>query len=88
MRCLIAYDISDPRRLQRVHRHLQQYARPMQRSVFLFEGKQTDFDRCLAGLEERINRRQDDVRIYAIATPAKLITAGRPLEPEGILLSN
>jgi CRISPR-associated protein Cas2 len=87
MQCLIAYDISDSRRLQRVHRHLQQYARAIQRSVFLFEGEQADFDRCFAGIEQRINRHHDDVRVYAISTLSQLITAGRPLNPEGIWLS-
>jgi CRISPR/Cas system-associated endoribonuclease Cas2 len=40
MRYLIAYDISESRRLQRVQRHMQQYARPLQRSVFLYEGNE------------------------------------------------
>ncbi len=88
MRCLIAYDICEPRRLQRVQRHLQQYARPLQRSVYLFEGNEADFSRCLTGLEQRIDAHHDDIRIYGIARMSQLQSIGAGLNPEGIWLSS
>lgn len=87
MRYLIAYDISEPRRLQRVQRHMQQYARALQRSVFFYEGNEADFQRCLAGLRERIDPRHDDVRIYGIGALNQWLMAGRNLNPEGVWLS-
>ena len=87
MRCLICYDITAPRRSQRVVRHMQQHARAVQLSIFLFEGNKAAFERCLDGLKKRIDPKKDDVRIYAIGSPTQLIMAGLPLEPEGVWLS-
>lgn len=87
MRYLIAYDIRDPCRLRRVHRHLTQYARAIQYSVYLYDGNETGFARCVAGLHERIDPCHDDVRIYGIGAPGQLLTAGRELNPEGVWLS-
>ena len=39
MRHIIAYDISDPRRLQKAHRYLIQHAIPLQNSIFLHIGR-------------------------------------------------
>ncbi len=35
---LVCYDISDPRRLQRVHKTISRHGIPLQYSVFLIEG--------------------------------------------------
>lgn len=88
MRCLIAYDIADRRRLQRVQRHMQQYGRALQRSVYLFEGHDAVLARCLDGLKQRIDPTCDDVRLYAISQTARLLSAGRPLSLEGVWLGS
>ncbi|PIV91502.1 MAG: CRISPR-associated protein Cas2, partial [Gallionellales bacterium CG17_big_fil_post_rev_8_21_14_2_50_54_146] len=51
MRCwLIGYDITSPKRLQRVYRVLLRYATPIEYSVFLFTGTECGKQRCLAEL--------------------------------------
>lgn len=87
MRCLIAYDIADPRRLRRVQRHLAQHARPLQRSVYLFDGTDGLLARCVDGLQARIDPACDDVRLYALTQDARLLGAGRPLTPDGVWLA-
>ena len=39
MRYLLGYDISDPKRLQKVYRRMCNYAVPIQYSIFLFDGR-------------------------------------------------
>jgi CRISPR-associated protein Cas2 len=84
---LIAYDITEARRLQKLQRYLQQSARALQRSVYLLEGNQAEFALCLAGIQQRIHPQHDDVRIYRISTPARLLCKGRSLNPEGVWIS-
>lgn len=88
MRCLIAYDIADARRLQRVQRHMQQHARALQRSVYLFEGHDAALARCLDGVKQRIDPACDDVRVYAISQTTRLLHAGKALSVDGIWLDS
>ena len=88
MRYLIAYDIADSRRLQKLQRHMQQYAQSLQRSVYLFEGSEANFNQCLAGIVKRIHPQHDDVRIYAISTPSRLLCKGRNVNTDGVWVSS
>ncbi|NDP59540.1 MAG: CRISPR-associated endonuclease Cas2 [Oxalobacteraceae bacterium] len=87
MRCLICYDIAESRRLQRVGRYMQQHARALQRSIFLFEDNDAAFECCLEGLRQRIDHQEDDVRIYVIGMLSQLTTTGIPLNPEGVWIN-
>lgn len=87
MKCLIAYDIFDPRRVQKVHRYLLQYCQPLQKSVMLFDGTDSAFAQCLAGLKNRLDTRVDDVQIYRISQAQQLQFFGKPRQLDGIWLS-
>ncbi len=78
---LIAYDIRDPRRLQRLHRALCAEALAVQRSVFLVAGSVPAVARLLDRLARLIDPRVDDLRAYPVATPDELWLSGRrPLQ--------
>lgn len=81
---LIAYDISEPRRLRRVHRFLVRHAVPVQYSVFATRASPIKLGEIRAGLAEIIDAREDDVRIYPIPEPADLAVYGRKALPEGL----
>jgi CRISPR-associated protein Cas2 len=83
---LIAYDIADPRRLASVHRYLKRYALAVQYSVFLgwFSARQVDSLR--RGLEQRIDPRRDDVRLYHLPSRTQLYRFGRQWLPERVYL--
>lgn len=81
---LIAYDIADPRRLQRVHRFLSQHAVPVQYSVFATRGSPMKLGLIRAGLAGIVDERDDDVRIYPVPEPAQLTVYGRKALPEGL----
>ena len=69
---IICYDITNPRRLGRIHRTLKQYAVPLQYSVFLFTGSAAQLAQCLARLQAIMDEHSDDIRAYPLplARPA------------------
>ena len=50
---LITYDITNPKRLVRLHRFLVRQATPVQYSVFHFEGSAAQMGRLMADIETR-----------------------------------
>ncbi len=78
---LIAYDIRDPRRLQRLHRALGAEALAVQRSVFLVAASVPAVECLLDRLETLIDPHLDDLRAYPVAAPDELWLSGpRPLQ--------
>lgn len=74
---LIAYDITDPKRLIRLHRFLSKHAIPVQYSVFHYEGSAAQMGRLMADIATRIDERSDDVRGYQLPAQLSVDTIGR-----------
>ncbi|QLB13192.1 CRISPR-associated Cas2 family protein [Bisgaardia hudsonensis] len=85
MQYLIGYDISDEKRLQKIHRRMQKYATPIQYSVFLFEGDQHKLQECLKTILTILNKKEDDLRIYPLSKNSNQWKIGKPILPEGII---
>lgn len=86
---LITYDITEPRRLQRLHRFLRRHATPVQYSVFFFEGSAARMGQLMSQVESRIDPDTDDVRAYQLPDKLSLDTFGRgSLPAETRLLSD
>ena len=81
---VICYDIANPRRLARLHRHLVKCAVPLQYSVFLFSGDTRQLERCMQGAVELIDEKEDDLRVYPLPGRGLKARIGRPALPEGI----
>lgn len=81
---LICYDITCPRRLQRMHRRLCRWATPLQYSVFLLAGSEAQFERCLEAVAELIDPREDDLRGYPLPVRGLQARLGVPALPAGI----
>lgn len=73
---LLAYDIRDPKRLQRVHYYLRKRALAAQQSVFFLYVTDAELKRALDAVAARIDRHRDDVRAYPISHPADVWLAG------------
>lgn len=73
---IIAYDISDPKRLGRVHRLMLKRALPQQRSVFRARMNNVEARKLSAELAELIDSRTDDVRLYALPATLEIIRIG------------
>ncbi len=67
MRWIIAYDISDPRRLQRTARCLAHYAQRVQKSVFLFQGDEQHLVHVLEEAAAQIDPRRDRLQAFPLA---------------------
>lgn len=64
---VIAYDISCPRRLQRVARILEKHALRAQKSVFLFHGDRAAVERLLDEALRAMNPREDVIQAWHLA---------------------
>lgn len=83
---LICYDVRDPQRLVRVHRYLTGVAVPIQYSVFTGFFSERELAAVLAEVEDRIEVRADDVRVYPMPAQPRVVSIGRGMFPRGILL--
>lgn len=83
---LICYDISDPRRLQKLHRYLRQRALPVQYSVFYASLTNNELRRIKDGINLIIEPREDDIRIYHLPDKPAIETLGRDTLPTGLQL--
>ena len=83
---LVCYDIRDPKRLLRVHRFLRSQGFPLQYSVFTVPLTPRRADWLSRRVEELIDPRRDDVRIYPLPDTLEHVTYGRQMFPDGVLL--
>lgn len=66
---LLAYDIANPRRLQRLHYRLRKRALFVQQSVAVLRTSETELRALLAQLEQHFDRGTDDLRVYRVDWP-------------------
>lgn len=86
---LITYDITNPKRLVRLHRFLRKHAVPVQYSVFHFEGSAARMGQLMEQVETRIDPKTDDVRAYQLPEMLSIDTIGRGgLPDETAILSD
>lgn len=83
MQYLIVYDITSPKRLQKIHKYLTEYAIPLQNSTFLFTASQGQFEACWAQLARLIHKHEDDLRAYPLPVGSLQYSLGDKI-PEGI----
>lgn len=81
---LLAYDIADPARLQRVHRAVRQVGLALQYSVFLVAARAGELDSLLRELRGLILDAEDDIRVYPLPVRLEVQRYGRQCLPEGL----
>jgi CRISPR-associated protein Cas2 len=84
---IICYDISNPKRLNHLHRYLVKRAMLIQYSIFLFSGDERQLQRCLEGAVRLIDAGEDDLRAYPLPARGLKVRIGCPVLPEGIYWS-
>ncbi len=84
-RYLVGYDISDEKRLSKIHKVMVKYVTPIQYSVFLFEGKLSILEECIKEVFSIMNKKEDDLRVYPIPNRGKQWIIGKASLPEGII---
>jgi len=68
-RYLLAYDISDPRRLRRVHAVATTYGYPLQYSLFVCDLDEVELVRLERDLRAAIAHREDRISIFDLGPP-------------------
>lgn len=81
---LISYDIRQKNRLQRLHRFLKRFGFAVQESVFLFAGTKDQWHTLKKGVEQRIKKKEDDVRVYRLPAGSCLHFTGSLPWPDGV----
>ena len=88
---VIAYDVSDPRRLRRVARVLERRAVRCQYSVFLFRGSAVALTALLDEIATLIRPAEDVVQAWpvppGVAVGAFARGAVRPVRPAGVVIA-
>lgn len=84
---LIAYDVTDPKRLVKLHRFLRKAAVSVQYSVFVGLLSARQMERILDGVLRRMNCKEDDVRCYPLPERCEVLTVGRQGMPPGVVLA-
>lgn len=85
---LLAYDIADTRRRQKVRRLLEAYGIPVQESVFLLELPRARWHEVEQKLRAITDRVEDDVRVWPLCAqcvPGALLWCGAPRRGPGDL---
>lgn len=82
-RWLLAHDISDKRRLQRVWRFLSKEGVRLQYSVYLLAGTCHQVEAIIDRLLQLIDDRADDVRIYPLTENTRIWGLGTQFNDDG-----
>ena len=85
---LICYDITDPKRLTRLHRWLKRRALPIQYSVFLLNCDARRIDDLLAEAATFIDEKSDDLRCYRLPARGFAARLGAAVLPPGVVLTD
>jgi CRISPR-associated protein Cas2 len=87
---VLAYDVSDPRRLRRLGRFLEKRALRCQYSVFLFQGDRAAVVRLLDEVRPLLDEGQDVIQAWPVAgnsDPQLVRGSPRPVFPAGVVLA-
>lgn len=81
---IIAYDVSAPGRLARVHKYLSKRAFALQYSVFAADLTDKGLSKLMKEITKLINEKEDDVRCYAVPNGIDVRTFGTGRLPKGV----
>ncbi|GAB0149200.1 MULTISPECIES: CRISPR-associated endonuclease Cas2 [Marichromatium] len=83
---LLAYDIADDGRRNRVHREATDLGIALQYSVFLIPATVAEIDRFVVLIGGIIDQRADDIRVYPLPSRLEVWRRGRQSLPAGMAL--
>lgn len=81
---LVTYDISDPKRLARIHKALKKEGIPVQYSVFHLLTSQAKIGALMVKLGHLAHPQADDIRAYRIPAKPWQATLGQPIIPTDV----
>ena len=85
---LVCYDISDEKRLNKVHKIVSEYAILIQYSVYYLHASSEEVDDLCSELRAVINENEDDIRIYPLVAKPEIHTLGQQGLLDGIRITD
>ncbi len=82
-RWILAHDITDPSRLNKVWRFLRKEGVRLQYSVYVLSGDRDKIQKIIDGLQNIIHPLRDDVRIYPITENTRIWGLGTQFADDG-----
>ncbi|MGR9015055.1 MAG: CRISPR-associated endonuclease Cas2 [Gammaproteobacteria bacterium] len=73
---LLSYDICHEKRLRKFHYRLSKHGLALQKSVFLIEADERQIQHLIKLVDQYTHTQEDDVRLYPIAHPKAIWSAG------------
>ena len=73
---LVAYDIANPKRLQKIHYLIKKEGLAVQKSLFFVQGTEARLNKLLDQIASIMVLREDDLRAYPITHPKEVWTTG------------
>ncbi|MBT6339968.1 MAG: CRISPR-associated endonuclease Cas2 [Desulfobacula sp.] len=70
----MAYDISNPKRLSKIHRMIKKHGIAIQKSLFLIKNTENMVNKLLNEISTIMNLKEDDLRAYPIIHPREVWT--------------
>ena len=85
---VLAYDIREPRRLQKVGRFMQKEGMRLQYSVYMLKGSRDQVEKLVGQLTQLIDSKADDVKIYPLGENTRIWGLGTQFSDGGNMLSD
>jgi len=83
---VVAYDITEPKCLIKINKILKSYGISMQYSVFLVPLNKKLCIQLMSELDEFLNKKNDDIRIYPLPAKPDMILLGNQQIPDGVFV--
>ncbi|MBQ9873008.1 MAG: CRISPR-associated endonuclease Cas2 [Thermoguttaceae bacterium] len=74
---LICYDVSDPKRLRKVAKVMQNFGLRVQKSIFECWLSDSRLNELRYGVDQIIDDREDDVRYYSLCDSCRKLTVSK-----------
>ncbi|AGX86929.1 CRISPR-associated endonuclease Cas2 [Candidatus Symbiobacter mobilis] len=82
---IIAYDICDPKRYNKIHKIIKKYGLPLQYSVYLLDVTRLEIEKLVTELRSLIDPEKDDIRGYYIPQNTWKVSMGTSIVPNDVL---
>ncbi len=86
VRWILAHDIREPKRLNKVWRYLRKEGVRLQYSIYLISGTRKKIQEIIDHLDKLIDERADDIRVYPIGENTRFWGLGIQFEDGGNFL--
>lgn len=87
---LVCYDISSPKRLQKIGHYCEKFGIRLQKSIFQIDTDKETLQQMLSGIKELMNRKYDSLIVYPICEDCRRLSLvdgpNNLINPESVVI--